>query len=216
MYGNATGGSNVAVGFSAGFSLTAGGNNIDIDNLGVPGESGITRMGKTGTQTATYIAGITGVPITGGSPVAVSSIDQLGVGSSSARFKEKIKSMGKTSEALLALKPVTFRYKKELDPDGTPQFGLVAEETAQVNPDLVTRDEQGKPYTVRYDAVSAMLLSEFLKKHRRAHEQEDRLEKLKATVDRLETSVRQRGTEIRIITAETVVIESAGLVAKGR
>ncbi|HEU0209631.1 MAG TPA: tail fiber domain-containing protein [Candidatus Udaeobacter sp.] len=216
LYGNTTGGSNVAIGFSAGFSLTTGGNNIDIGNLGIPGDSGIIRMGKTGTQTGTYIAGIAGVPITGGSPVKVSSIDQLGIGSSSARFKEKIKPMSKASEALLALKPVTFRYKKELDPDGTLQFGLVAEEVATVNPDLVTRDEQGKPYTVRYDAVNAMLLNEFLKKHRQGQEQERKIEKLEATISRLEILLSQRGSEIQTITDETAATESIGLVVRER
>src|SRR2546430_4008521 len=85
---------------------------------------------------------------------------------SSARFKDEIKPMDKASEAILALKPVTFRYKKELDPDRIPQFGLVAEQVEKVNPDLVARDDQGKPYTVRYEAVNAMLLNEFLKEHR--------------------------------------------------
>ena len=79
--------------------------------------------------------------------------------------------MDKASEAILALKPVTFRYKHELDPDGIPQFGLVAEQVEKVNPDLVARDEQGKPYTVRYEAVNAMLLNEFLKEHRKVQEQ---------------------------------------------
>ena len=74
--------------------------------------------------------------------------------------------MDKASEAILALKPVTFRYKKELDPNGIPQFGLVAEDVAKVNPDLVARDAKGELYTVRYEAVNAMLLNEFLKEHR--------------------------------------------------
>jgi hypothetical protein len=209
LYGNTTAVSNIAVGFSAGFSLTTGGNNIDIGNLGVAAESSIIRIGKAGIQTSAYIAGITGVPITGGSPIAVSSIDQLGIGSSSARFKEKIKAMDKTSEALLALKPVTFRYKKELDPDGTPQFGLIAEEVDKINPDLVTRDEQGKPYTVRYDAVNAMLLNEFLKKHRKGLEQQCKIEKLETKIAQLETLLSQRGTEVQTITDEVAAKESA-------
>jgi len=87
--------------------------------------------------------------------------------------------MDKTSETILALKPVTFRYKHDLDPDGIPQFGLVAEEVAKINPDLVALDEQGKPYTVRYDAVNAMLLNEFLKEHRKVQEQEATITQLK-------------------------------------
>jgi len=97
--------------------------------------------------------------------VIVGSNGQLGTVVSSARFKDQIKPMDKVSEVILALKPVTFHYKKELDPKGIPQFGLVAEEVEKVNPDLVARDDKGKVYTVRYEAVNAMLLNEFLKEH---------------------------------------------------
>jgi hypothetical protein len=89
--------------------------------------------------------------------------------------------MDKASEAILALKPVTFRYKHDLDPAGIPQFGLVAEQVDKVNPDLVARDEQGKPYTVRYESVNAMLLNEFLKEHRRNEEQQAMISQLKST-----------------------------------
>jgi hypothetical protein len=85
---------------------------------------------------------------------------------SSARFKNDIKPMDKASEAILSLKPVTFRYKEELDPEKIPQFGLIAEQVEKVNPDLVVRDDEGKVSTVRYEAVNAMLLNEFLKEHR--------------------------------------------------
>jgi hypothetical protein len=98
---------------------------------------------------------------------------------SSKRFKEDIKPMDKASEAILALKPVTFRYKKEVDSDGIPQFGLVAEQVEKVNPDLVTRDAKGKVYTVRYEPVNAMLLNEFLKEHRKSEEQEGTITQLK-------------------------------------
>jgi hypothetical protein len=101
----------------------------------------------------------------------VNSAGRLGTLPSSARFKAEIKPMDKTSEAILALKPVTFRYKKEIDPDRVPQFGLVAEDVEKVNP-LVVRDAEGKPYTVRYEAVNAMLLNEFLKEHRKVQELE--------------------------------------------
>jgi hypothetical protein len=100
--------------------------------------------------------------------VAVSASGQLGVRASAARFTESIKPMGDTSEAILSLEPVTFRYKHELDPDRMPQFGLLAE---KVNPDLVARDNEGKPYSVRYEAVNAMLLNEFLKEHCKVEEQ---------------------------------------------
>ena len=101
----------------------------------------------------------------------INSIGSWATVTSSARYKEAIKTDGCASEAILALKPVTFRYKHELDPKGIPQFGLVAEDVEKVNPDLVARDEQGKPYTVRYEAVNAMLLNEFLKEHRKVEQQ---------------------------------------------
>jgi uncharacterized protein YeeX (DUF496 family) len=114
-----------------------------------------------------------------GTPVFINANGQLGTTPSSARFKDEIKPMDKASEAILALKPVTFRYKKELDPDGIRQFGLVAEDVAKVNPDLVIRDTEGKVYTVRYEAVNAMLLNEFLKEHRTIEEQKAIIAQLK-------------------------------------
>src|SRR5205823_11332636 len=137
-----------------GANLTTGNNNIDIgaNVLGTAGESGKIRIGKQGTQNGTFIAGIFGVTMTG-SPVVVSSSGKLGIsGTSSARFKTAIKAMDKASQAVLALKPVTFRYKEEIDPNGIPQFGLVAEQVEKVNPNLVVRGEDGKVMTVRYEA----------------------------------------------------------------
>jgi hypothetical protein len=144
----------------AGQNLTTGSNNIDIGNFGVAGEANTIRIGTQGTQTATYVAGILAVNVVRGVGVVVDSNGQLGTKGSSARFKQAIKPMDKASEAILALKPVTFHYKKDLDPEGIPQFGLVAEDVEKVNPDLIIRDADGKPYTVRYDAVNAMLLNE--------------------------------------------------------
>jgi hypothetical protein len=166
---NNNGDNNIALGNSAGSNLTTGDNNIDIGNTGATGESGKIRIGTRGTHTATFIAGISGVAVTG-SQVIVSSNGKLGVTASSERFKDEIKPMDKASEAVLAVKPVTFRYKKELDPDGIPQFGLVAEDVEKVDPDLVARDDDGKAYSVRYEAVNAMLLNEFLKEHRKVQE----------------------------------------------
>jgi len=119
-----------------------------------------------------------------GLAVLVDSTGHLGTKGSSQRFKDAIKPMDKASEAILALKPVTFHYKKELDPDGIPQFGLVAEDVEKVNPDLVVRDPDGKVYTVRYDAVNAMLLNEFLKEHRTVQEQQATITQLMTTVAR--------------------------------
>ena len=113
------------------------------------------------------IAGISGTTVAGGVGVVIDTNGRLGTIVSSARFKDAIQPMDKASEAILSLQPVTFRYKHDLDPDGIPQFGLVAEQVEKVNPDLVARDDQGKPYTVRYEAVNAMLLNEFLKEHRK-------------------------------------------------
>src|SRR5436190_1344065 len=177
LYNNRTGAFNVALGDSAGFNIT-GRNNIDIGNQGIAGESDAIRIGTVGTHTATFIAGVSGATVAGGVTVVVDTNGQLGTIVSSGRFKESIKPMDKASEAILGLQPVTFRYKKELDPQGIPQFGLVAEEVEKVNPELVARDEQGKPYTVRYDAVNAMLLNEFLKEHRKVETLEAKLAKM--------------------------------------
>jgi hypothetical protein len=165
------------LGSGAGSNLTAGSNNIDIGNAGVAGEGRTIRIGTQGTQTKTFVAGIFGTGVSG-SAVKVNSSGQLGVAPSSARFKETIKPMDKASEAILALKPVTFRYKKEIEADQTPQFGLVAEDVEKVNPDLVVLDAEGKVYTVRYEAVNAMLLNEFLKEHQKVQ----RLEAALATM----------------------------------
>jgi uncharacterized coiled-coil protein SlyX len=145
------------------------------------GESGIIRIGQLGSQTRTFIAGIRGVT-TGNMnaiPVLIDSVGQLGTVSSSKRFKKEIKPMNSTSEAILALKPVTFHYKS--DNTNTPQFGLIAEEVAAANPDLVVSDEKGDIYSVRYEAVNAMLLNEFLKEHRKVQEQGPTIALLKST-----------------------------------
>src|SRR5204863_1446316 len=164
---NNTGNNNIAVGSSAGSNLTTGDNNIDIGNAGVAGESAKIRIGTKGTQTATFIAGVNGVTVAGGINVLVNTNGQLGTTTSSARYKENIQPMEKMSEAILSLQPVTFRYKHDLDPDGIPQFGLVAEQVEKIDRNLVVRDDQGKLYSVRYDAVNAMLLNEFLKEHQK-------------------------------------------------
>jgi hypothetical protein len=184
LYRNRTGNSNIALGLSAGSYLTTGSNNIDIGNGGVFDDSGTIRIGTAGTHTATFIAGISGSPITGTS-VVVNSNGRLGTAASSQRFKDDIKPMDKASEAILALRPVTFHYKKEIDPEGIPQFGLVAEQVEKVNPDLVARDEEGKVYTVRYEAVNAMLLNEFLKEHRKVEQLEKQVEKLTAGLQKV-------------------------------
>src|SRR6266576_2758402 len=177
LFNNTTGNFNIALGQGAGSRLTTGDSNIDIGAFGFPGESRTIRIG--GPQTKTFIAGIRGV--TTGFPNAVNvlidSAGQLGTVSSSRRFKHDIQPMAQASEALLSLKPVRFHYKS--DQTNTPQFGLLAEEVAEVNPDLVVRDQNGEIYSVRYDAVNAMLLNEFLKAHRKAQQQEATITELK-------------------------------------
>jgi Chaperone of endosialidase len=194
---NTTGDSNTALGSGAGGNLTTGNNNIDIGNAGVAGEGRTIRIGTQGTQTRTFVAGIFGTGVSG-SAVKVNSSGQLGVAPSSARFKDNVKHMDKASEAILALKPVTFQYKKEFDPEGIPQFGLVAEEVEKINPALITRDADGKPYTVRYEAVNAMLLNEFLKAHRKIEQQELTIAQLKK--DLQATAARQQN-QIEALTA---------------
>jgi len=202
---NTTGSSNIAVGNSAGATLTTGNDNIDIGNIGVAGEFKTIRIGKQGRQIDTFIAGISGATVPTGVAVMVEANGHLGTITSSARFKEAIKPMNEASTAILALQPVTFRYKHDLDPAGSPQFGLVAEEVAKVNPDLVMRDDEGKPYTVRYDAVNAMLLNEFLKEHRTVQQQ-------KTTIERLQSGMAQQQGEIEALKA--VLKEQAAQIQK--
>jgi trimeric autotransporter adhesin len=185
---NTAGSGNIALGTSAGCNLTSGDNNIVIGNVGATTESNTIRIGTVTAEmncasvtqpahTATYIAGIFGATASGGSAVYITSDGHLGTSPSSARFKTAIKPMDESSEAILALKPVTFRYKHEIDPKGIPQFGLVAEEVEKVNPDLVSRDRDGRAYTVRYEAVNAMLLNEFLKERQKVQKLETTIAK---------------------------------------
>ena len=198
---NTTGSDNIALGYLAGSNLTTGSNNIDIGNNGVGGEANTIRIGSTGTQSATFIAGISGTAVAGNS-VVVDANGQLGTIASSERFKEEIKPMDKASEAILALRPVSFRYKHEIDPEGIAQFGLIAEEVEKLNPDLVARDAQGKVYTVRYEAVNAMLLNEFLKQHRKVQEQEETIKQLRCIVGKQEATIAQHQKELQSTAAQ--------------
>ena len=159
------GNNNIGIGAFAGQFIEGGSNNIEIGAMGKPSDHGDIRIGTKGLHNTVHIAGIYGRTVPQGVAVVTDNLGHLGTVTSSARYKEAIKPMDKASETILALKPVTFRYKKEIDPDRTPEFGLVAEDVEKVNPDLVARDDEGKPYTVRYEAVNAMLLNEFLKEH---------------------------------------------------
>jgi len=210
LFSNTTGNSNIAIGVSAGVNLTTGSNNIYIGNAGSSSsESNKIRIGTTGTQRATFIAGISGVTVPAGVGVIVGTDGKLGTVVSSRQFKDEIHPMDKASEAILALKPVTFRYKKDLDPESIPQFGLVAEDVEKVNPDLVARDEQGKPYTVRYEAVNAMLLNEFLKEHKAFVEERRTVEELKKQVAALTADLQKMSArfELRKPALQTVQTE---------
>ena len=189
LAGNTTGSDNIALGFEAGFNLTTGNFNIDIGNRGFAGEASTIRMGTVGIHSTTFIAGISVATVIG-NPVVVNDDGQLGVAPSSRRFKKEIKPMNNASESILALKPVTFHYKNDVK--SIPQFGLIAEEVAEVNPDLVVRDEKGEIYTVRYDAVNAMLLNEFLKEHKKVDAQQSKTDQQQATIAELKSIVAQQ------------------------
>ena len=186
---NNTGSNNIGLGFNAGANLTTGSNNIDIGNSGAGGESNTIRIGSA--QIRTFIKGISGAVVSGAA-VVVNAGGQLGTAPSSARFKQEIQDMDKASDVLLALRPVSFRYKPEIDPEGVPQFGLVAEEVEKVNPDLVVRDRDGKAYTVRYDAVNAMLLNEFLKARRQIDAQQKQIDALTAGLQKVSAELEAR------------------------
>jgi uncharacterized coiled-coil protein SlyX len=201
LVNNTVGSNNIALGYFAGSNITTGSNNIEIGNAGVAGESRTIRIGNHRNHSKTFIAGIRDAT-TGNAdaiPVLIDSAGQLGTMSSSRQFKKEIKPMDQTSEAILGLKPVTFHYKS--DSEGKPQFGLIAEEVAQVNPDLVVRDENGEIYTVRYEAVNAMLLNEFLKAHRKIQEQEATITQLKSTDAKQEAAIADQQKQIAALTA---------------
>src|SRR5437773_243683 len=176
-----TGSNNIGLGYNAGSSLTTGSGNVCIGAGvgGVAGESNTTRIGNVYSSAAS------------GRAVYVNSVNKIGTLVSSRRFKNEIKLMDKPSEPILGLKPVTFRYKKEIEPNGAIMFGLIAEEVEKVDPDLVTRNDKGEVETVRYDAVNAMLLNEFLKEHCKA-------EQLKKN---FEATIAKQQKEIQALTA---------------
>src|SRR5262249_46483827 len=202
LVSNTTGSNHIALGISAGSNLTVGSNNIDIGNPGVAGESNTIRVGLPASLPRTYIAGIYGSVATNGTQVYVNSDGRLGTGPSSRRFKKDIADMGAASEALLSLRPVTFHYKEEFDSKGIPQFGLVAEEVARICPDLVVRDGKGEIYSVRYEAVNAMLLNEFLKEHRKVEQQQTMVTQLKSTVAKQEATIVQQEKDFQAAVAQ--------------
>jgi Chaperone of endosialidase len=178
-----TGSGNIAIGVNAGSAIVTGNNDIDIGNAGFGDESDTIRIGTS--QTKAVMLGIFGTTVGGGAAVQVNANGLLGTVTSSARFKKNIQSMDDASGVLLALKPVTFVYKPELDPEGTPQFGLIAEDVEKVDPALVLHDDRHQIYTVRYEAVNAMLLNEFLKEHHKVEEQSRKVEEQTSEIQNL-------------------------------
>jgi uncharacterized coiled-coil protein SlyX len=209
LFKNTTGIKNTAAGFEALFYNTTGGFNtalgIDAGN-GVITASNVTCIGAgvsgADVSNTTWIGNVYNVTTQNGTtaPVIVSADGQLGTVASSERFKKNIATMENASEAILSLRPVTFHYKT--DTKGTPQFGLIAEEVAKVNPALVLPDKEGKPYTVRYDAVNAMLLNEFLKEHRKVEEHERKLQEQAVSIAALKSTVTQQQKNMEVLTTQ--------------
>jgi uncharacterized coiled-coil protein SlyX len=199
---NATGSDNIALGEGAGVAVLAGNNNIEIGNGGASADDNTIRIGLEGTQTQTFIAGILGNGPFGCDVTIDPVTGQLGVSAciSSERFKKDIDSMNKASEAIFSLKPVTFHYKN--DKTNIPQFGLIAEEVAKVNPALIAVDKEGKPYSVRYQQIDAMLLNEFLKEHRTVQEQGATITQLKSMVEKHEAANAQQQKQIEALATD--------------
>jgi hypothetical protein len=183
-----TGSGNIGIGNGGGGALTTGSNNIAIFAPGLAAESNTIRIGSQGTQTSTFIAGISGAAVTG-TAVVVNSNGQLGVAPSSRSFKEDICDMRESSDGLLKLRPVSFRYKPEYDGSGLRQYGLIAEEVAEVYPDLVVYDGDGQPATVRYDQLVPILVNEVQKDRKTIDRQGMEISDLKARLERLETTI---------------------------
>ncbi len=189
---NTTGSSNIGIGSSAGNHSTTGTNNIMIGNQGLAADDHVIRIGDV--QTQTFIAGITGVNVSG-VPVLVSSSGQLGIASSSRRYKEDIQDMGEDSQGLLRLRPVTFRYKQPLADGSKPvQYGLIAEEVAEVYPDLVARSADGQIETVKYQVLDSMLLNEVQRQNAQLTAQKEEIRSLQDRLARLESMLDQTST----------------------
>jgi trimeric autotransporter adhesin len=208
LIGNRTGNFNTANGASALLNNTTGSSNIAVGagaGASVSSASSVICIGASGANVSNscYIGQIFGAISSGGTAVFVNSAGKLGTAQCSRRFKEDIKPMEQASEVLYALKPVSFRYKKEIDPKGIPQFGLVAEDVEAVDPDLVVRDNEGKTYSVRYDQISAMLLNEFLKEHETLLEQRRKVREQDRKIQEQDTTIAELKKELETVVAHT-------------
>lgn len=180
---NATGDNNIAIGYQSGSGVGTGGNNVLIANAGTSTDANLIRIGTLGTHTATYIAGLSGTNITGGAAVVVNGAGQVGVVSSSRRYKQDIQPMADSTDRLMQLEPVTFHYK-QASPDGSQplQFGLIAEQVAEVYPELAVYNQQGQVETLQYQQLPAMLLNEIQKQHRTIQDLENRIADLEKLI----------------------------------
>lgn len=194
LFNNNVGSSNIALGANAGSGVTTADNVICIGAAG------------NNAGNSCFIGQIFGATSSGGAPVFINSNGKLGTATSSRRFKEEIKPMEEASERLFALKPVTFRYKKENDPQGIQQFGLIAEDVEQVNPALVVRDQNGKAYSVRYEQINAMLLNEFLKEH-------GKVQKLEAALEKVNQRLKAQDAKIQKVNERVQAQNSAPQIA---
>ncbi len=208
---NTTGNSNIAVGYQAGSALTTGSNNIDIDNHGAAGESDTIRIGGSG-QTRTFIAGIRGetTGLTDAVAVVIDGNGQLGTVSSSRRYKDDVADMAGASSGLMQLRPVTFHYKSDQNPAGrTLQYGLIAEEVAEVYPGLVAHSKDGQVETVLYQFLPPMLLNEYQKQQRTIETQQQAIETLRAQVEAGDEQMRARDVQIRRLTEQLAALAQA-------
>jgi hypothetical protein len=205
---NTSGSQNSALGQRAGFNQTTGSGNVYI-GVGVPGVAG--------ESNTCYIASIFNQTSASGIPVLINASHKLGTTTSSKRFKKDIKPMDNASETLFSLKPVTFRYKQDIDPDGRGQFGLVAEDVERINSDLVVRDTEGKPYGVRYEQINSMLLNEFLKEHRKVEQLKNDFEATVAQqqkeIEALTAQLKEQAAQIQNVTHQVEISNRATILA---
>ena len=210
------GDANVAVGFLAGGSITTGSRNVLLGagaGVNVKTASNVIAIGAEivgiNESNTCFIGNIFGQGTPAGVSVLISANGRLGTVISSKRFKEDIQPMDKASEALFSLKPVSFRYKKEIDPAGTPQLGLVAEDVEKVNAGLIVRDKEGKPYSVRYEQVNAMLLNEFLKEHREVAELKSTVAEQRKGMEAVTARLNEQAAQIQKVSAQLEASKAA-------
>jgi len=208
LHYNTAGSGNTALGFEAGKNATTGSGNVYI---------GHGMQGVAGEANHTYIRNIQDTTVSGSGTETVTvnlTTGLLGHMSSSRRYKEDIRPMDKASEAVFALKPVTYRYKKEIDPSQSPAFGLIAEDVAQANPDLVARNSKDQPESVHYDAVNAMLLNEFLKEHKAFVEEQHKVQELEANAAQQQKQIEALTTGLQNVSAQLEANKPASQLAR--